>query len=262
MINCNFSVIRTYIRLWWSTISWQLNCSRGFSPKVWRRQAEIDLWTLKLADVHIQKVNTWLATFHNLHCKNHSSPLDISFSHKPAINSFLFPKVIYRSWNDSLQVDNSQSWRVCLARFSDAQVNKTTTKEFFAEILKEWREAWSCPDPTLEEIAVLYTKPHSPSGLQGLSELSEYSPRSLSKVWIVRGQSEDSPSVVRAVLPKQYFPFCSDFTRTLLVLYKDSVEMCPFSTCWGLCSDVIHHSKALFELSFKMWSIFRIWWHY
>ena len=122
MINCNFSVIRTYIRLWWSTISWQLNCSRGFGPKIWRRQVEIYLWNLKSADVHIQKVNTWLATFHNLDCENHPSP-----PHKPAINSFLFPKVIYCSRNDLPQVDNGQSRRV--AEITPCKVQRCTGEQ-------------------------------------------------------------------------------------------------------------------------------------
>ena len=34
-------------------------------------------------------------------------------------------------------------------------------------------------------------------------------------------QSLNSPSVVRAVLPKQYFIFCSDFAQTLLGLCSD-----------------------------------------
>jgi hypothetical protein len=55
-----------------------------------------------------------------------------------------------RKWT----TDNQEEWlKSHLARFSDAQANKTTTKEFFPEILKEWREAWPCPEPTPEEIA-------------------------------------------------------------------------------------------------------------
>ena len=39
-----------------------------------------------------------------------------------------------------------------LAGFSDAQVNKMTSKEFFPVIYKEWRKAWPTPDLTPEEI--------------------------------------------------------------------------------------------------------------
>ena len=39
-----------------------------------------------------------------------------------------------------------------LAGFGDAQVNKTTSKDFFSVIFKEWRKAWPTPDPTPEEI--------------------------------------------------------------------------------------------------------------
>jgi len=39
-----------------------------------------------------------------------------------------------------------------LGGFSAAQVNKTTSKEFFPEVLKEWRKAWPTPGPTEEEI--------------------------------------------------------------------------------------------------------------
>ena len=48
---------------------------------------------------------------------------------------------------------NQEEWlKSRLARFTDAQVNKTTTKEFFPEILKDWRKAWPCSEPTTEEI--------------------------------------------------------------------------------------------------------------
>lgn len=49
---------------------------------------------------------------------------------------------------------NQEEWlKSHISKFSDAQVNKTTTKEFFPELLKEWRDAWPCPGPTPEEIA-------------------------------------------------------------------------------------------------------------
>ena len=55
-----------------------------------------------------------------------------------------------RKWTSG----NQEEWlKSRIARFINVQVNKTTTKEFFPEILKEWREAWPCPGPTLEEIA-------------------------------------------------------------------------------------------------------------
>ena len=38
-----------------------------------------------------------------------------------------------------------------LARFSDAQANKTTSKDFFPAIFREWRSEWPTPDPTPEE---------------------------------------------------------------------------------------------------------------
>lgn len=55
-----------------------------------------------------------------------------------------------RKWTSA---DQEEWLKARIARFSDAQVNKTTTKEFFPEILKEWREAWPCPGPTPVEIA-------------------------------------------------------------------------------------------------------------
>jgi hypothetical protein len=39
-----------------------------------------------------------------------------------------------------------------LADFSDAQVNKTTTKSFFPAVYKEWRKSWATPDPSPDEI--------------------------------------------------------------------------------------------------------------
>ena len=98
-------------------------------------------------------MNTLLATFHNLHWGNHS--LDISFSlyHKLYLISqsiLSFPKMTRCKWTSG---DQEEWLKSHIPRFSDAQVNKTTTKEIFPEILKEWREAWPCPGPTPEEIA-------------------------------------------------------------------------------------------------------------
>jgi hypothetical protein len=54
-----------------------------------------------------------------------------------------------RKWTTT----NQEEWlKSRLAGFSDAQANKTTTKEFFPTIFKEWRSAWPTPDPTPEEI--------------------------------------------------------------------------------------------------------------
>jgi hypothetical protein len=39
-----------------------------------------------------------------------------------------------------------------IAGFSDAQVNKTTSKDFFPVVFKEWRKQWPTPDPTPKEI--------------------------------------------------------------------------------------------------------------
>jgi hypothetical protein len=54
-----------------------------------------------------------------------------------------------RKWTTTDQEEWLKSY---LAGFSDAQANKTTSKEFYPAILKEWRKAWPTPDPTLEEI--------------------------------------------------------------------------------------------------------------
>jgi hypothetical protein len=40
-----------------------------------------------------------------------------------------------------------------LAGFCNAQVNKTTSKDFFPIVFKEWRRTWATPDPTPEEIS-------------------------------------------------------------------------------------------------------------
>ena len=38
-----------------------------------------------------------------------------------------------------------------IAGFSDAQVEKTTNKEFFPAVFKAWRESWP-PNPSPEEV--------------------------------------------------------------------------------------------------------------
>ena len=48
--------------------------------------------------------------------------------------------------------DQEEWLRSHLAGFSDAQVNKTTSKEFFPLVFKERRKSWPTPDPSLEEI--------------------------------------------------------------------------------------------------------------
>ena len=54
-----------------------------------------------------------------------------------------------RKWTTPDQEDWLKSH---LAGFSDAQVNKTTSKEFFPVVFKEWRKSWPTPDPSPEEI--------------------------------------------------------------------------------------------------------------
>jgi hypothetical protein len=54
-----------------------------------------------------------------------------------------------RKWTTTDQEEWLKSY---LADFGNAQANKTTTKQFFPEILKEWRNAWPTPGPTPEEI--------------------------------------------------------------------------------------------------------------
>jgi len=54
-----------------------------------------------------------------------------------------------RKWTTTDQEDWLKSY---LTKFSDAQADKTTSKEFYPEILKAWRKAWPTPDPTPEEI--------------------------------------------------------------------------------------------------------------
>ena len=48
---------------------------------------------------------------------------------------------------------NQEDWlKAHLAEFGNAQVNKTTSKEFFLTILKDWRNAWPTPEATPEEV--------------------------------------------------------------------------------------------------------------
>jgi hypothetical protein len=54
-----------------------------------------------------------------------------------------------KKWTTSDQEDWLKSR---LAGFSDAQDNKTTSKEFFPAALKEWKKYWPTPDPSPEEI--------------------------------------------------------------------------------------------------------------
>jgi len=54
-----------------------------------------------------------------------------------------------RKWTTT----NQEDWlKERLAEFSNAQVNKTTSKEFFLMVLKEWRNTWPTPDATPEEV--------------------------------------------------------------------------------------------------------------
>jgi hypothetical protein len=54
-----------------------------------------------------------------------------------------------RKWTTT---DQEEWLKLRLAGFSDAQVNKTTSKEFFPAVFKEWRNTWPIPSPTPEEI--------------------------------------------------------------------------------------------------------------
>jgi len=55
-----------------------------------------------------------------------------------------------RKWTTAKQED----WlKARLAEFGNAQANKTTSKEFFPMVLKEWRDTWPTPDATQEEVA-------------------------------------------------------------------------------------------------------------
>jgi hypothetical protein len=54
-----------------------------------------------------------------------------------------------RKWTTT---DQEEWLKSRLAGFSNAQVNKVTSKEFFPAVFKEWRKAWPTPGPTPEEI--------------------------------------------------------------------------------------------------------------
>ncbi|KIJ94642.1 hypothetical protein K443DRAFT_134674 [Laccaria amethystina LaAM-08-1] len=54
-----------------------------------------------------------------------------------------------RKWTTS---DQEEWLKSRLSDFSDAQANKTTSKEFFPAILKDWRNAWPTATPTPEEV--------------------------------------------------------------------------------------------------------------
>ena len=55
----------------------------------------------------------------------------------------------HRKWTTT----NQEDWlKEDLVEFSNAQVNKTTSKEFFPMVLKEWRNVWPTSDATPEEV--------------------------------------------------------------------------------------------------------------
>ena len=55
-----------------------------------------------------------------------------------------------RQWTTPEQAD----WlKEHLAAFVDSQANKTTKKEFFPQVIKEWRVLWPLAQPTADEIA-------------------------------------------------------------------------------------------------------------
>lgn len=55
-----------------------------------------------------------------------------------------------RKWT----LTDQEDWlKTHLAGFSTAQVNKTTSKEFYPMVLKEWKKAWPTSDATPEEVA-------------------------------------------------------------------------------------------------------------
>jgi hypothetical protein len=66
----------------------------------------------------------------------------------------LITKMTRRKWTTS----NQEDWlKSRLAGFSDAQANKTTSKEFFPLVFKEWRNLWPTPDPTPEDVTIAGT---------------------------------------------------------------------------------------------------------
>ena len=55
-----------------------------------------------------------------------------------------------RQWTTPEQAD----WlKEQLATFIDSQVNKTTTKEFFPQVIEDWRQLWPLAQPTADKIA-------------------------------------------------------------------------------------------------------------
>ena len=55
-----------------------------------------------------------------------------------------------RQWTTPEQAD----WlKEHLAAFVNSQANKTTKKEFFPQVIKEWRVLWPLAQPTADEIA-------------------------------------------------------------------------------------------------------------
>ena len=54
-----------------------------------------------------------------------------------------------RKWTTS---DQEEWLKTRLPEFSDAQANKTTSKEFFPTVLRDWRNLWPTPTPTPEEV--------------------------------------------------------------------------------------------------------------
>ena len=55
----------------------------------------------------------------------------------------------WRKWTTS---DQEEWLKTCLPEFADAQVNKTTSKEFLPTVLRDWKNSWPTPTPTPEEI--------------------------------------------------------------------------------------------------------------
>lgn len=55
-----------------------------------------------------------------------------------------------RQWT---MLEQSDWLKQHLAAFVDSQANKTTVKEFFPQVIKEWRERWPLAEPTPDEIS-------------------------------------------------------------------------------------------------------------
>ena len=56
------------------------------------------------------------------------------------------------TWCKWTTSDQEEWLKTCLPEFADAQVNKTTSKEFLPTVLRDWRNSWPTPTPTPEEI--------------------------------------------------------------------------------------------------------------